>query len=64
MCDECLKLLEELENDIEILHEGTDPRIQRLPGLTVHIIVKRMKKNLTKFNTLTLMNSKFLDGLL
>lgn len=64
MDEECLKLLKEIEEDVEILNEGTHPNVQRLPGITVWIISKRMKKNLKKLNTLLLMNSKFLDGLL
>lgn len=64
MCEECLKLIKEIEEDIDILVEGTDPKVQRLPQITVYIITKRIKKNLTKFNTLMLMNSKFLEGLL
>lgn len=64
MDEECLKLLKELEEDIEILCEGTNPKVQRLPGVTVYIMSQRMKKNLKKFNTLMFMNSKFLDGLL
>ena len=64
MNEECLEILKELEEDIETIYEGTNPKIQRLPGVTVYVIAQRMRKNLKKFNTLTLMNSKFLDGLL
>jgi hypothetical protein len=64
MDEECIELLNQIQRDIDILYEGTDPKIQRLPNYSVHVHLKKTKMNLKKLNTLLLMNSRFLDGLL
>ena len=64
MDEECIELLNQIQRDIDILYEGTDPKVQRLPNYSVHVHLKKTKTNLKKLNTLLLMNSRFLDGLL
>ena len=64
MDEECIELLNQIQRDIDILYEGTDPKVQRLPNYSVHVHLKKTKTNLKKLNTLLLMNSRLLDGLL
>jgi hypothetical protein len=64
MDEECIKLFNDIFQEIEVLVDGTDPKIQRIPNVTVHTKLKQIKKQLRVLDTKLFMNSKFLEGLL
>ena len=64
MNEECIELLNKIHEEIDILVEGTDPKVQRIPNITVNTRLKRIKKDLRVLDTKLFMNSKFLEGLL
>jgi len=64
MNEECIKLFNKIFEEIDILVEGTDPKIQRIPNMTVNTRLKRIKKDLKILDTKLFINSKFLEGLL
>ena len=64
MDEECIELFNKIYEEIDILVEGTDPEVQRIPNITVNTRLKRIKKDLKILDTKLFMNSKFLEGLL
>ena len=64
MNEECIELFNKIYEEIDVLVEGTDPKVQRIPNITVNTRLKRIKKDLRVLDTKLFMNSKFLEGLL
>lgn len=64
MNEECIELFNKIYEEIDVLVEGTDPAIQRIPNISVNVRLKRIKKDLRILDTKLFMNSKFLEGLL
>ena len=64
MDEECIKLLNTIHENVNMLIEGTDPKVQRIPNITVNTILKSIKKDLRVLDTKLFMNSKFLEGFL
>ena len=64
MDEECIELFNKIYEEIDILVEGTDSKVQRIPNITVNTRLKRIKKDLKILDTKLFMNSKFLEGLL
>ena len=64
MNEECIELFNKIYEEINVLVEGTDPKVQRIPNITVNTRLKRIKKDLRVLDTKLFMNSKFLEGLL
>jgi len=64
MNEECIELFNKIYEEIDVLVEGTDPAVQRIPNISVNVRLKRIKKDLRILDTKLFMNSKFLEGLL
>ena len=64
MDEECIDLFNKIYEEIDVLVEGTDPAVQRIPNISVNVRLKRIKKDLKILDTKLFMNSKFLEGLL
>ena len=64
MDEECIELFNKIYEEIDVLVEGTDPAVQRIPNISVNVRLKRIKKDLRILDTKLFMNSKFLEGLL
>lgn len=64
MNEECIELFNRIYEEIDILVEGTDPKVQRIPNVSVNVRLKRIKKDLRALDTRLFMNSKFLEGFL
>ena len=64
MNEECIELFNKIYEEIDVLVEGTDTKVQRIPNITVNTRLKRIKKDLRVLDTKLFMNSKFLEGLL
>jgi len=64
MDEECIELFNKIYEEIDVLVEGTDPAVQRIPNISVNVRLKRIKKDLKILDTKLFMNSKFLEGLL
>jgi len=64
MNEECIELFNKIYKEIDVLVEGTDPAVQRIPNISVNVRLKRIKKDLRILDTKLFMNSKFLEGLL
>jgi len=64
MNEECIELFNKIYEEIDVLVEGTDPKVQRIPNASVNVRLKRIKRDLRALDTRLFMNSKFLEGLL
>ena len=64
MDEECIELFNKIYEEIDILVEGTDPKVQRIPNATVNVKLKKIKRDLRVLDTRLFMNSKFLEGFL
>lgn len=64
MDEECIELFNKIYEEIDVLVEGTDPKVQRIPNVSVNVRLKRIKKDLRALDTRLFMNSKFLEGFL
>ena len=41
MNEECIELFNKIYEEIDVLVEGTDPKVQRIPNITVNTRLKR-----------------------
>ena len=64
MNEECIELFNKIYEEIDVLVEGTDPKVQCIPNASVNVRLKRIKRDLRALDTRLFMNSKFLEGLL
>ena len=46
MDEECIDLFNKIYEEIDVLVEGTDPAVQRIPNISVNVRLKRIKKDL------------------
>ena len=51
-------------SDLDHLIEGTNPRVQSIPNMTVHVMLQKVRKDLKQMDTRLFMNSRFLEGLI
>ena len=64
MNEECIELFNKIYEEIDVLVEGTDPKVQRIHNASVNVRLKRIKRDLKALDTRLFMNSKFLEGFL
>lgn len=60
----CLKKMSSMLSDLDHLIEGTNPRVQSIPNMTVHVMLQKIRKDLKQMDTRLFMNSRFLEGLI